>query len=331
MGDGRAVELSYNGAPVTVGQFGAWTFIAAQQTATGYEVALENMGADHYGVWDTDASGNFVSGPISNVSGTSAALESIEISFNDDLNGDGTIGVPVPSNATLIESSGTTSLLTDGTYYYLRTGDGPAVYAELWRAPVTAGEFGAWTPIAAQQTATGFEVALKTGGRRSVSGVGHGQQRQLRLSSAQQRIGHKPRVGVDRDQFQLRFERRRDHRRSFRRDERRNDRRFSDADRVIRHDQPADRRDQLFSSAEWGAAVTLSYGGSPVVVGEFGAWTPIAAQQTATGYEVALEEWERRPVWGVGHRRSGNLVSGSDQQRIGSQRRVGVDRDQFQL
>ena len=63
------------------------------------------------------ASGNFVSGPISNVSGTSAALESIEASFNDDLNGDGTIGVPLPSGATVIESSGTTSLLTDGTYY----------------------------------------------------------------------------------------------------------------------------------------------------------------------------------------------------------------------
>ncbi len=100
---GTAVKLSYNGAPVTVGQFGAWTPIAAQQTATGYEVALEEVGANLYGVWDTDASGNFVSGPISNVSGTSAALESIEFSFNDDLNGDGTIGVPVPSNATVIE------------------------------------------------------------------------------------------------------------------------------------------------------------------------------------------------------------------------------------
>ncbi len=103
IGDGPAVELSYNGAPVTVGEFGAWTPIAVQQTASGYEVALEEAGANLYAVWDTDANGNFVSGPISNVSGTSAALESIEASFNDDLNGDGTIGVPVPSNATLIE------------------------------------------------------------------------------------------------------------------------------------------------------------------------------------------------------------------------------------
>ena len=103
VGDGPAVELSYGGSPVTVGQFGAWTFIAAQQTTTGFEVALKNGSADQYGVWDTDANGNFVSGPISNVSGTSLALESIEVSFNHDLNGDGTVGVPVPSGATLIE------------------------------------------------------------------------------------------------------------------------------------------------------------------------------------------------------------------------------------
>ena len=131
---GTAVKLSYGGAPVTVGQFGAWTFLAAQQTATGYEVALENVGADQYAVWDTDASGNFVSGPISNVSGTSAALESIEASFNNDLNGDGTIGVPLPSSATVIESSGTTSLLTDGTYYLSPDWRRARRSPELWRA-----------------------------------------------------------------------------------------------------------------------------------------------------------------------------------------------------
>ena len=54
---------------------------------------------------------------ISNVSGTSAALESIETSFNDDLNGDGTIGAPAP---TVIESNGSMSLLTDGTNYLLQ-------------------------------------------------------------------------------------------------------------------------------------------------------------------------------------------------------------------
>ena len=164
IGGGPAVALSYNGAPVTVGQFGAWTPIAAQQTATGYEVALKLVGADQYGVWDTDSSGNFVSGPLSNVSGTSAALESMELSFNDDLNGDGTIGVPVPSNATLIESSGTTSLLAAGNTYLIQPNGRGAVQLSYGGQPVVAGEFGGWTPIAAQQTASGFEVAWRVPG-----------------------------------------------------------------------------------------------------------------------------------------------------------------------
>ena len=169
-GAGPAVYLSYGGAPVTVGEFGAWTFIAAQQTATGYEVALKNGSADQYAVWDTDASGNFVSGPISNVSGTNAALQSIETSFNYDLNGDGVIGVPsggtggtTGGSMTVIESSGTTSLLTDGTHYFLQPNGGAAVELSYGGSPVVAGQFGAWTPIAAQQTSTGYEVALKNG------------------------------------------------------------------------------------------------------------------------------------------------------------------------
>ena len=90
-------------------------------------------GADQYGVWDTNSSGNYVSAPISDASGTSAALESFETSFNHDLNGDGTIGVPLPSDATVIESSGSTSLLTDGTNYFLQPAGGAAVVLSLRR------------------------------------------------------------------------------------------------------------------------------------------------------------------------------------------------------
>src|ERR1700747_1295343 len=89
---GAAVELSYGGAPVYTGEYGGWTWIGAEQTASGYEVALSIPGQNQYGVWYTDSSGNFVSDPIGVVSGTSAALESFETSFHQDLNGDGTIG-----------------------------------------------------------------------------------------------------------------------------------------------------------------------------------------------------------------------------------------------
>src|SRR2546430_1214904 len=47
---GTGPELKYGGAAVVVGQFGAWTPIGAEQTATGYEVAWKVTGADQYSV-----------------------------------------------------------------------------------------------------------------------------------------------------------------------------------------------------------------------------------------------------------------------------------------
>src|SRR5438477_9072 len=37
---GTGPELKYGGSPVTVGEYGAWTFIGAEPIAGGYEVAL---------------------------------------------------------------------------------------------------------------------------------------------------------------------------------------------------------------------------------------------------------------------------------------------------
>ena len=47
---------------------------------------------DQYAVWNTDSSGNYVSYAM--LSGASSTLESLETSFQQDLNGDGVIGVP---------------------------------------------------------------------------------------------------------------------------------------------------------------------------------------------------------------------------------------------
>ena len=142
---GPAVELSYGGSPVTVGEFapyGDWTPIAAAQTASGYEVAWSIPGADQYQVWLTDSSGNELSIPFS---GSGAQVASYETSFNADLNGDGTIGVPPPL-PTVIESSGSMSLLTDGTNYFLQPNGGPAVELSYGGSPVTVGEFASMAP-----------------------------------------------------------------------------------------------------------------------------------------------------------------------------------------
>ena len=60
-GSGSGPSLKYAGAEYVAGQFGAWTPIGAEQTASGYEVAWKVTGADQYTVWTTDSSGNYIS------------------------------------------------------------------------------------------------------------------------------------------------------------------------------------------------------------------------------------------------------------------------------
>jgi len=83
---GSGPSLKFLGADYVQGQIGPWTPIGAEQTASGYEVAWKNGAADQYTVWNADSNGNYTSN-IGLVSG--AALQSLEPSFHQDLNGDG--------------------------------------------------------------------------------------------------------------------------------------------------------------------------------------------------------------------------------------------------
>ena len=125
VGGGTGPELKYGGTPVTVGEFGAWTFIGVGQVTGGYDVALHLPGSDQYTVWGTDSSGNVISNAAGGiVSGTSSTLESLEPTFHQDLNGDGTIGVPT----TVIETYGSTALAQVGSNYFFNPvggGTGP--------------------------------------------------------------------------------------------------------------------------------------------------------------------------------------------------------------
>ena len=125
---GSGPELKYGGAPVVAGQFAPYTPVGAEQTAGGYEVALQNSGANLFSIWNTDSSGNFVSYSV--YSGTSTALELMETSFHQDLNGDSVIGIPTPVT---IEALGSTSLVQLGNHYYLdniSSGSGPEL--QIW-------------------------------------------------------------------------------------------------------------------------------------------------------------------------------------------------------
>ena len=160
--NGSGPELQCYGAPVVVGQFGAWTPIGTEQTSSGYQVVLKNGTADSYIVWTTDGSGNYVTNSAP-ASGSSSTIQSLELSFRQDLNGDGTIGAPSVSG-TAIEAFGSTKLVQVGSNFYLQNisnGSGPEL--KCYGAPVSVGQFGAWTPIGTEQTSSGYNVVLKNG------------------------------------------------------------------------------------------------------------------------------------------------------------------------
>ena len=78
---GSGPELKCYGSPVVVGQFGAWTPIGAEQTASGYQVVLKDGSADSYIVWSVDNNGNYVTNTAA-ASGFSPGIKSLEPIFH---------------------------------------------------------------------------------------------------------------------------------------------------------------------------------------------------------------------------------------------------------
>jgi microcompartment protein CcmL/EutN len=132
--------------------------IGAEETSSGYDIAFKDSSTNLYTVWATDSSGNFTAKIIGAVSGSGTALEALETTFHQDLNGDGTIGVP----SVTIESYGSTSLVEVGSNYDLdsiSSGTGPAL--KYLGVPVAAGQYGTDVPIGAEQTSSGYDIAFK--------------------------------------------------------------------------------------------------------------------------------------------------------------------------
>ena len=302
---GAGPELSYQGAPVTVGGIGAWTPLGAEATSTGYEVAWKNGSADQYTVWQTDASGHFVSSTAV-LSGSSSTLESYETSFHQDLNGDGTIGVPGGGgiSGTTIELFGSTSLVQSGGNYFMNPvsgGTGPELSYQ--GAPVTVGELGAWAPLGAEVTSTGYEVAWKNGSADQYTvwqtdASGHFVSSTAVLSGSSSTleayetsfhqdlngdgtIGVPGGGGISGTTIES----------------------FGSTSLV------QSGGNYFMNPVSGGTGPELSYQGAPVTVGELGAWTPLGAEATSTGYEVAWKNGgaDQYTVWQTDA--SGHFVS----------------------
>jgi hypothetical protein len=155
-------ELQYNGAAIASGKFGGWNPIGAVQTAKGYDVAWQWLNSSLFTVWTTDSNGNYTGNLIGTVPGNSYALESLESTFHQDLNGDGVTGLNPQVVQTDMGAFGSTSLAEIGNNYFLFAAGGTTGPELRYNGvPVTSGKFGDWIPIGAMQTANGYEIAWK--------------------------------------------------------------------------------------------------------------------------------------------------------------------------
>ena len=147
----------YQGSPVTAGQFAGWTPIGAEASGSGYLVAWKHTGTSEFKIWSVDGSGNYLSGDTV-VSGAASALQSKEATFQQYLNGDGTLGF-APS---VIESTGFGTLTQVGDTYRMSNSNSEVVLKYAGVA-VTEGQFPGWVPVGAEPmgNTTSFRVAWK--------------------------------------------------------------------------------------------------------------------------------------------------------------------------
>ncbi|MFB6452970.1 Ig-like domain-containing protein [Bradyrhizobium tunisiense] len=174
---GSGPTLKDNGVAFVKGADGTWAPIGAEKTATGYEVVWKEASTGQYTAWNTDTNGNYVSHVDTltgstwggSVSGTDSGLKSLETTFHQDLNGDGQIGTstataptsPAPTTGKVVESAGVTSLVESGGKFYLNGSSGTGPSLKDGGADFVSGSDGTWTPIGAEKTATGYQVAWK--------------------------------------------------------------------------------------------------------------------------------------------------------------------------
>jgi serralysin len=291
---GTGPDLKYGGSPVVAGQFAPYTPVGVEQTAGGYEVALQNSGANLFSIWNTDSSGNFISYSV--YSGTSTALETLETSFHQDLNGDGVIGIPA-ATATVIEAHGSTSLVEAGNNYFLdsiSSGTGPEL--KFGGAAVVAGQFAPYTPIGVEQTAGGYEVALQNSGANLFSiwntdssgnfvsyGVYSGTSAALESleSSFHQDLNGDGVIGIPTTVIEA-----------------------SGSTSLVEIGS-----NLYLNSISSGTGPELKYAGAPLAVELIAPYAPIGAQQTAGGYEVAFKNSgaNQFSIWNTDS--SGNFIS----------------------
>ncbi|WP_050043513.1 Ig-like domain-containing protein [Bradyrhizobium sp. LTSPM299] len=158
---GFNAELKVAGVAEVADPTGHVAPLGAEKTATGYQVVW-TLGGGRYSIWTADNNGNETS--YVHVSGTSSTLETLETTFHEDLNGDGVIGAaPVPT--TLIETKGSAGVAQiAGNFYVGNASTGYSTELKVAGVAQVADPTGQVAPLAAEKTATGYQVVWTLGG-----------------------------------------------------------------------------------------------------------------------------------------------------------------------
>ncbi len=292
---GASVQLNAFGAAVVAGQFGDFAPIAAEATASGYAVAWKSAGADQYTVLNADSHGTFQSHAFFVVAGGSLSLQSIEPSFAQDLNGDGTVGIV----STVVEAAGATRLVQVADTFSLGpVGGGLAASLRFGGATVTADTFGPWHPVGAEAVSGGYEVVWQQGsadryaawlvdggGNMLSSPTGVVSGGAAALQSLETLLGQD--INGDGTVGPLTT--------------------VIEAAGATRLVQVAD----TFSLGPVGGglAASLRFGGATVTADTFGPWHPVGAEAVSGGYEVVWQQGsaDRYAAWLVDG--GGNMLS----------------------
>lgn len=163
---GSGPELKFQGANVTDGQFSPFVPVAVEQlSGGGYQLAWKYAAADQFSIWNVDANGNYVSYAV--YSANSIALETLETSFHQDLNGDGTTGFP---GGTPLETAGATALVQSGSnFLFYPSAGGAGTLLKFQGAAVSSEHFAPFVPVGVEQTSSGYQLAWRDPGTNQFS------------------------------------------------------------------------------------------------------------------------------------------------------------------
>src|SRR5260370_360291 len=149
-GLGNGPSVKFQGAVYMAGQFGGWTAIGAEKTASAEDDTSEiHAAADQDTRLLLDTNDNYIGSATSGVSGSDYALQSLETSFHFFFNDAATTEIYTLS----LHDARPIWLDQVANEFFLRDGLGNGPSVKFQGAVYMAGQFGGWTAIGAEKTA----------------------------------------------------------------------------------------------------------------------------------------------------------------------------------